>query len=178
MGLPDKQVGIRQKVYLPVHRTWQYRGSIYAKYVNGSHELDISLRQRNHQDRIFTHASIQVSATEWTKYEFTLDLPPHSIQALDPLDFVIATGREGRILLDQVSLLPADDVEGMDPDVISMAKAMKSLIIRFGGNFTSAYHWRDGVGPADKRSEHEKCGLGNSRIQHFLERTNSCTFAS
>ena len=32
MGLPDKQVGVRQKVYLPVHRTLHYTGSLYAKY--------------------------------------------------------------------------------------------------------------------------------------------------
>src|SRR5437899_4625757 len=32
-----------------------------------------------------------------------------------------------------------------------MAKAMKTPLLRFGGNFTSAYHWRDGIGPRDKR---------------------------
>jgi alpha-N-arabinofuranosidase len=47
--------------------------------------------------------------------------------------------------------MPADNIDGMDPDVIAMAKAMKSPIVRFGGNFTSAYHWRDGIGPRDKR---------------------------
>jgi len=41
--------------------------------------------------------------------------------------------------------MPADNVDGMDPDIIAMAKAMNSPIVRFGGNFTSAYHWRDGI---------------------------------
>ena len=30
MALPEKQTGIRQKVYLPVHRALRYKGSIYS----------------------------------------------------------------------------------------------------------------------------------------------------
>jgi alpha-N-arabinofuranosidase len=47
--------------------------------------------------------------------------------------------------------MPADNVDGMDPELIALAREMKSPIVRFGGNFTSAYHWRDGIGPRDKR---------------------------
>jgi len=66
------------------------------------------------------------------------------------------------VLVDQVSLMPADNVDGMDPDIIAMAKAMNSPIVRFGGNFTSAYHWRDGIGPRDKEGEHAECRLGHA----------------
>ena len=167
MGLPDKEVGIRQKVYLPVHRTLQYRGSLYVKYVGGSHAMDISLRQRNHEDKVFVRNAIQVSGTDWTRYEFSLELPKHRVAALEPVDFVIALGNEGRVLLDQVSLVPADSIDGMDPDMISMAKAMKSPIIRFGGNFTSAYHWRDGVGPLDKRVSMKNVAWGIPEYNTF-----------
>jgi alpha-N-arabinofuranosidase len=47
--------------------------------------------------------------------------------------------------------MPADNIDGMDPDVIAMARDLHSPLIRFGGNFTSAYDWRDGIGPRDKR---------------------------
>ena len=46
---------------------------------------------------------------------------------------------------------PADAVGGMDPEMIRLAREMHTPLVRFGGNFTSAYHWRDGVGSADKR---------------------------
>jgi len=167
MGLPDKQVGIRQKVYLPVHRTLLYRGSIYAKYASGSRELDISLRQRNRENNIFAHSAIQVSSIDWKRYEFTLELPQQSVAPLEPVDFVIAVGNDGRILLDQASLLPADNIEGMDPDMVSMIKAMKSPVIRFGGNFTSAYHWRDGVGPKDKRVSMKNVAWGIPEYNTF-----------
>jgi alpha-L-arabinofuranosidase len=32
-----------------------------------------------------------------------------------------------------------------------MSRDMKTPLVRFGGNFTSAYHWPDGIGPPDKR---------------------------
>jgi alpha-N-arabinofuranosidase len=35
--------------------------------------------------------------------------------------------------------------------VIRTARDLKTGIIRYGGNFTSGYHWRDGVGPLDER---------------------------
>lgn len=167
MGLPDKEVGIRQKVYLPVRRTLQYRGSIYVKYVSGPGQLDVSLRERNRQETILNHTTIQISGSDWKRYEFSLDLPPKKVAALEPVDFVITVGFEGRILFDQVSLLPADNIEGMDPEIISMARAMKSPIVRFGGNFTSAYHWRDGVGSPDKRFSMKNMAWGIPEYNTF-----------
>jgi alpha-N-arabinofuranosidase len=32
-----------------------------------------------------------------------------------------------------------------------MAKEMHTPLVRFGGNFTSGYHWKDGIGPEEKR---------------------------
>lgn len=109
------------------------------------------MRQHNREKRVFDHFTLQVSNSVWTRYEFTLELPLQSVPPLDPVDFVVAVGPEGRVLLDQASLLPADNIDGMDPEVVSMARAMKSPMVRFGGNFTSAYHWRGGIGPLDKR---------------------------
>ena len=54
-------------------------------------------------------------------------------------------------MVDQVALQPADNIAGMDPDMIHLLQELHSPLLRFGGNFTSAYDWRDGIGPADKR---------------------------
>ncbi len=64
---------------------------------------------------------------------------------------MISLTNDGRALIDEVSLMPADNVDGMDPDMLQMARDLKPSIVRFGGNFTSGYHWRDGIGPRDKR---------------------------
>lgn len=151
MGLPDKPVGVRQKVYLPVHRTLRYTGSLYAKYESGPREIEVSLCKRDHPEEVFARNAIALAGNDWKRYEFRLDLETGKIASLEPADFVIAVGNEGRVLVDEASLMPADNVDRMDPEIIAMAKAMKSPILRFGGNFTSAYHWRDGIGPRDKR---------------------------
>lgn len=70
---------------------------------------------------------------------------------LEPADFVIALSNDARVEVDEASLMPADNIDGMDPDVIAMARDLHSPLIRFGGNFTSAYDWKDGIGPRDKR---------------------------
>ncbi|HVH72918.1 MAG TPA: hypothetical protein VNB49_17665, partial [Candidatus Dormibacteraeota bacterium] len=151
MGLPNKQVGVRQKVYLPVHRTLHYVGSLYAKYESGPREAEVSIRKRDDPEKVFRSSSIALSGNGWKRYEFRLDMEAGEVAPLEPADFVIAVGNETRVLVDAASLMPADNVDGMDAEIIAMAKAMKSPILRFGGNFTSAYHWRDGIGPRDKR---------------------------
>jgi len=151
MALPEGETGIRQRVYLPVHRVRHYVGSVYLKSVNGPTRVEVSLRERNNSDHIFDRHEIPLRSTGWQRYEFALDIPPHQLQPLEPADFVITASNETRVLIDQASLLPGDNMEGMDPEMIAMSRDLKTPILRFGGNFTSAYHWRDGVGPRDKR---------------------------
>src|SRR5205823_4336536 len=95
--------------------------------------------------------AIVLSGNDWKRYEFFLDVEAGKIAVREPADFVIAVANETRVLVDEASLMPADNVAGLDPEIIAMAKAMKSPLLRFGGNFTSAYHWKDGIGPRDKR---------------------------
>jgi alpha-N-arabinofuranosidase len=151
MALPDKQTGIRQKVYLPVHRVSHYIGSVYLKPVSGPGQIEVSLRERNNADHVFDRREIQVKTSGWQRYDFALDVPPHQIEPLESADFVIAASNETRVLIDQASLLPGDNIDGMDPEMVEMSRDLKTPIVRFGGNFTSAYHWRDGIGPREQR---------------------------
>ncbi len=51
-----------------------------------------------------------------------------------------------------VSLMPADNVQGFRAEVIAALKQLHFGVLRFpGGNFVSAYEWRNGVGEIDKR---------------------------
>ncbi len=150
MGFPGESVGIKQSVYLPVHRTLRYKGSLYAKHLTGSSEITVSLRHENSQQALVT-AKVDATAMSWKKYSFTLDLPANSLARLEAADFAVAVAPDERVEVDELSLAPADAVDGLDPDEVSMAKEMHVSILRFGGNFTSSYNWRDGTGPRDKR---------------------------
>ena len=151
MSLPGKQTGVRELVYLPVQRELTYTASVYLKHISGPADVTLSILPRDRAGQTLASARIDAAATEWKKYTVTLTLAADSVYPLQPLDFAIATGNDGRVLVDQASLMPADNLDGLDPDEVAMARDLQSPIIRFGGNFTSAYDWHDGVGPRDKR---------------------------
>jgi alpha-L-arabinofuranosidase len=150
-GLPGAQTGVKQKVFLPVQRQLRYNVSLYVKHLSGAAGLDISFRRRNQPDQVLAHSELEAIDPNWRKLSVTLNLPPGKLLPLEPADFVIQVEGDGRLVIDQASVMPADAIDGMDPDVIALAKAMNTPLVRFGGNFTSAYHWRDGIGPRDKR---------------------------
>jgi alpha-N-arabinofuranosidase len=53
LGLPRGQTGVRQALYLPVHRVLRYTGSIFAKPISGEKKIEISLRRRDRADEFF-----------------------------------------------------------------------------------------------------------------------------
>ncbi len=64
----------------------------------------------------------------------------------------IAGVGSGSFHVGAVSLMPANNVEGFRAEVIAALKPLRSGVYRFpGGNFVSAYEWRDAVGPIDRR---------------------------
>jgi alpha-L-arabinofuranosidase len=167
IALPDEETGIRQAVYLPVHRTPEYRGSLFVKHVAGPTQLQVSIRQRNRRDVTYASATIDASSDAWTKRDFVLAVKPNSIASLEPVDFVVSANGGERVLIDQLSLWPADAVNGMDPEMIELSKALRTPIVRFGGNYTSAYHWRDGVGPMDRRETMLNLAWGMPEYNQF-----------
>lgn len=150
IGIPGQPTGIRQQVYLPVQRTLAYNGSLYARHISGPSGISISIRPRNGSE-VLASTHIDAPSTQWTKYNFTLAVKEGKLQRLDPADFVVEVEGDERVDVDEFSLMPSDALDGLDPDEVAMAKAMDTPLVRFGGNFTSAYHWRDGIGPRDKR---------------------------
>ncbi len=166
MALPGKQTGVRQQVYLPVHRVLRYTGTLWAKTESGPKDLEISLRRRD-PAAVLARAVIHMNRPGWARYEFSLELEKAAVAPREPVDFVIAASDEARLLLDQVFLFPADQVDGMNPEMIAMAKALRTPVVRYGGNFTSGYHWRDGIGPIDKRVSMLNQSWGMPEYNHF-----------
>ena len=151
MSLPGKEVGVIQEVYLPVQRELVYNGSLWLKHVSGPATVSLSLRRHAHSDQNLASATVDATAETWTKYPFSFTLKPNQVAPLEPVDLVISLSDDARAQVDNVSLNPADAIDGMDPDVIAMARDLQTPLVRFGGNFTSGYDWHDGVGPMDKR---------------------------
>jgi alpha-N-arabinofuranosidase len=166
MGLPSEQVGIMQKVYLPVPREFSYKVSLYAKHVTGPTGLTVLFRNRE-TGKTLAEAHMDAPATTWTKYETTIEIPRGAARRLQAVDFGVAVEGTERVDVDELSVMPKDAIGILDPDAVAMAKAMHVTELRFGGNFTSTYNWRDGIGPLDKRVTMENISWGIPEYNQF-----------
>ena len=103
-------------------------------------------------------------APEYRKYplEFTADADTTAAR----LEII---GRErGNFRVGPVSLMPADNVKGMRPDVLALVKELKSPIYRWpGGTFATIYEWRDGIGDPDRRPTRENFAWGGLEPNDF-----------
>ena len=64
---------------------------------------------------------------------------------------ITATG-SGSFRVGAVSLMPADNIKGFRADTIALMKEMDCKMLRMpGGNFISAYDWKNTIGDHDKR---------------------------
>lgn len=60
--------------------------------------------------------------------------------------------RRGTVAVGTLSLMPADNIDGMRADTLALLKELAAPIYRWpGGNFVSGYDWRDGIGDRDRR---------------------------
>ncbi len=152
MGMPESEVGIRQGIYLPIERELSYHGVLFAISRKEPVGLEVSFRTHDDPGNVLVSTSVTVpKGADWNKLRFHLVLPAGAVQPLHPVDFAVSLKGDHRVSLDEIRLYPDDAVDGLDPDVIRLAKQLHSPLLRYGGNFTSGYHWEDGVGPIDKR---------------------------
>jgi alpha-N-arabinofuranosidase len=73
---------------------------------------------------------------------------------------ITGTG-SGTFQIGAASLMPADNISGFRAAMIRLLKEQGIEIARWpGGNFVSAYDWRDGIGDADKRPPRRELAWG------------------
>ncbi|MGA3097958.1 MAG: alpha-L-arabinofuranosidase C-terminal domain-containing protein [Bryobacteraceae bacterium] len=163
------ELGIRQGIYLPVHRELEYVGSLFASSVEGPVRLMVSFRTRDNPDKILASTDVQVPDGErWTKLPFRLRLPAGAVKSHELVDFSVSIIGPHRFSLDMIRLYPADAVEGyFDPEVLKATREMNFSLVRWGGNFMSTYHWEDGVGPPDKRRTQLNRAWGTMEYNEF-----------
>jgi len=63
---------------------------------------------------------------------------------------------------------PLSDANGFRKDVLDAARKLNVTIVRWpGGNFSSNYHWMDGIGPRDKRPPRLEMAWGTVESNRF-----------
>ena len=87
-------------------------------------------------------------STSYKKFTFSF-----KAQKSGPAQFEIGGTGTGSFHVGAVSLMPADNVGGFRPDAIAALKSLRSGVYRWpGGNYVSAFEWRDAIGDPDKRA--------------------------
>lgn len=90
----------------------------------------------------------------WAKIRTILRVQSAGVPKGARLKLRLAVDGPGTVDLDCAKLFPTDAICGWDPDVVRLLRAMKTSVLRFpGGNFSSGYHWKDGIGPVERRPE-------------------------
>lgn len=173
-----------QRLALPVYRTMKYKVKFYAK-VSGPVVLSAGFTTTGTaiKSDVFTPENPD---SEWKcfEHEFTLDTPAsYRNDRYGIYNFNISVSGEGAVTIDNVTLIPSDAVEGMfNPETVKYFKDFHISSIRWpGGNYTSQYHWKNGIGPVEKRQVLPNKAwngldsnlLGTDEIMRFCEITGA-----
>ena len=155
---------LSQRVYLPAYRTRAYTLTLYARAASSAGgKVKVAVRAGGENDGGFqageetagnaiAETAISLPGTEWQKQIIHWTLPANALAKGEAARFVIAHAGGAAVDVDQISLFPDDAVDNFDPDTLKAAQAWHIPILRFAGNYSSGYHWRDGVGPREARS--------------------------
>lgn len=171
VALLDEVPGLRQGIRIPTHRCRQIVVDVVARSTVGEGTLEVLLRRRapGESERgggvggavgeVLARSTATVDNGPWGATQHLLEVPD-SFTSVELVDLFVrwhgmrsdGPSTASHLLVDRVSAVPADHVEGFDPDVIAIAKAAQISEVRWpGGNFASHYHWRDGIGPVELR---------------------------
>ncbi len=135
--------GIRQ-LDLGMVKGKDYTGYIYLKAKEGNPSVTVSLVWGDNQQVSKQFKTIE---KEYVKYPFWFTSGGDTNKG--KLEIKVDGGS---CFVGTVSIMPADNINGMRADTIAVLKELNGTVYRWpGGNFVSGYDWRDGIGDRDKR---------------------------
>jgi len=141
------EAGVAQLVSLPAWRATRYRLHTVARSDGTARRARVRLY---HAGRAVDSADVPLD-TAWRAGDAELTAPavPGPTNA-----FLLAVTIDGpgTVELRKVTLRPADADGIFDPQAVAQLRDLRTGWVRWpGGNYASAYRWRDGIGPADAR---------------------------
>jgi alpha-N-arabinofuranosidase len=142
-------VGVRQEIRLPLHRESDYRLSFRSKGQDLSAGFAMSVRRGG---ETLAWAAFPPPTKDWEAREARLTIPRGGENPAAGLQFAVELLSAGSLTLDLLELFPEDCLEGFDRDVVRLCREARLPLLRYpGGNFSSGYHFRDGIGPRELR---------------------------
>lgn len=168
LAAPDGM--LTQRVFLPVYRVRKYTLTLYARAQNAPGQLRVALHSGDDKaggGSILRQSVLTIQPGNWQKQTVHWTLPAGALAKGDVARLALSYMGGEAVDVDQVELFPDDAVDGMDPDVLRLARAWHIPILRLAGNASSGYHWRDGVGPRLARPTYHNPAWGGIESNHF-----------
>jgi alpha-N-arabinofuranosidase len=124
----------------------EYSGRIILSASSGDTNIKLSVSEG--KNNLLLIAGIKNLSTEYSEYSFQFT----SSKNFENASLRITGTGSGTFQVGTVSLMPSDNIQGFNPEVIEYLKELNAPIYRWpGGNFVSGYDWTDGIGDRDKR---------------------------
>lgn len=156
--------GIQQYVYLEPKVAHEFY--IYLKN-NHSESSNFELKVASKIDNsVLFKKTVQVISSEWQKYSFEI---PALSSAQDVVVQLMITGI-GSIELDEVSIMPSNNVGGVRKEFYDLFREWKPGIIRYPGGFFADMeiaHFEYAIGSIDKRKSPMKSWEGHYQRMDF-----------
>ena len=177
LGAPNHQerrTGIQNEGYfgIGVVKGEDYRFSVWAKAPKGKATIRVQLIDQysmgEHQE--FVEQTLDVTSTEWKKYEIVLKSPETQKKA----NLRIFLKGENPVCLEHVSLFPVNTFKnrenGLRRDVAQALADVKPGLLRFPGgcivegtDLETRYQWKNTIGPVENRP------LNQNRWEHTFD---------
>jgi alpha-N-arabinofuranosidase len=137
---------------LSVRQDTEYVGYLWLKVPDlpGRYRgtITVALEEDVTGGSTYASARIEDIAGDWRKYEFRL----HPTSSDRHAKLSILFDGSGSLWMDDASLMPADAVGGVRPEVMTKIQQLRPSFVRWpGGNVAQDYHWEWGIGPRDQR---------------------------
>lgn len=133
-----------------------YRVNMTARASMELRSAVVELTDRSTGERL-ARAELALRGHRW--YEYEAELIPS--RACEQAEFRILISSEeetwrdgmgsGMLWLDHVSMIPSDSMGYVKREVVELTRRLKPGMMRLAGNYISAYHFEDAIGPVLER---------------------------
>lgn len=162
------RAGILQRIALPDKRTRSYNVSFSVKGSVSSAKVLLE----GSTGKVLAQARVSVNG-KWTRHKVNLHLAGVSSTRYMGSPFgeyrlVFESQGTGTLDLDWATLIPGDAVDGkFNPTTIKLLKEYHVTSIRWGGNYSSQYEWKNGIGPIQQRPVTKDLAWGGLEYNYF-----------
>ncbi|MEF8788149.1 MAG: alpha-L-arabinofuranosidase C-terminal domain-containing protein [Planctomycetota bacterium] len=142
----DGTAGIRQKGF-GLEDGMSYEGRIILRGASSAAPVTVTLAWGDGDDEKDT-VTIEKLTPHYMKRSLTFTSEADTHEAV----LRIEGHGSGTVQVGTLSLMPADNINGMRADTMKLLEELNAPSYRWpGGNFVSGYDWRDGIGARDRR---------------------------